>query len=105
MQADVNTDFEVVFQTKRGSQTLRVMGETGTRVYLGRAPGHPAGSDHPVLIVRRQTQNTSFASVVTSGKELRAGISLALSTDGKTLELTQLGQAEPTVLPLETPEP
>jgi hypothetical protein len=105
VEADVNTDFEVVFKTDVGSQTLHVMGEVGTRVYLGRAPGHPAGSDHPVLIVRRRTQSTSFASVVTSGTELRAGVSLALSTDGKTLELMLPSQAEAVSLPLEMPAP
>jgi len=103
--AQVDDDFEVIFQTESGSQTLRVLGEPQTQVILARAPGHPAGSDHPILIVRRFVKATTFASVVTSGTSLADGITLSLESGGEAAWFTKSGQSEPIRLPFEEPSP
>jgi len=101
----VEEDFEVTFQTESGNQTLRVLGEPQTQVILARAPGHPAGSDHPVLIVRRFVKQTTFASVITSGTSLADGITLSLEPGGEAGWFTKPGQPDPVRLPFEEPSP
>lgn len=78
----VGEDFEIQFTHLGKTNTLLVLGEPGTTVFLAKAPGYPLGSKHPVVVVRRSAQRTVFAAAITEGSTIIPGFSLQLVDDG-----------------------
>jgi heparinase II/III-like protein/alginate lyase len=99
--ATTNGDFEVTFQGKQGSHTVRILGESGTTVFLAEAPGFPSNRKHPVLIVRRVGTKALYASVVTEGTTLPSGMSLSLDPVNRQLTVGEPEASSDVILKLE----
>ena len=61
----ISQDLKFRFEGSGGSAVINLVGEPGTKIFLAKAPGFPLGSEHEVLIVRRQAATTIFGATIT----------------------------------------
>jgi heparinase II/III-like protein len=99
--ATTDGDFEITFKSKKGNHTVRVLGYPGTQVILAEAPGFPSNRRHPILIVRREGTQALFASFVTEGSTLPAGLTLTLDALNRQLTIREPEANADVVLKLE----
>jgi hypothetical protein len=99
--AETDQDFEVIIQTAGGTRTVRVLGAPGTTVFLGEAIGFPSNRKHPVLVLRRTTQNTVFAVVATEGTGLPQGMSISHVPNSRELTLEEPETGVPVTISLQ----
>ena len=100
-QAVTDQDFEVTVQTDAGPTTVRVLGAPGTTVYLGEAIGFPSNRKHAILVVRRTTDATVFATVVTEGEGLPQGMSIAHVPNSREITIEEPESGTPTTITLQ----
>ena len=97
-EASTDQDFEITVQTDAGPSTVRVLGAPGTTVYFGEAIGFPSNRAHPVLILRRTTDATVFATVTTAGEGLPQGMSIAHMPNSREITIEEPEAGAPTTI-------
>ncbi|MCH2100572.1 MAG: heparinase II/III-family protein [Planctomycetes bacterium] len=100
-EATTDQDFEVTIQTDAGPSTVRVLGAPGTTVYFGEAIGFPSNRAHPVLLLRRTTSSTVFATVMTEGAGLPEGMSIAHVPNSREVTIEEPEVGAPTTISMQ----
>lgn len=74
----ISQDLTFRFQGPQGDSVINIIGEPGTEIFIAKAPGFPLGSDHDVLIVRRNKANTVFGATITENGSTLDGFEIEL---------------------------
>ncbi|MBI4605476.1 MAG: heparinase II/III family protein [Planctomycetes bacterium] len=82
-----------------GSVVLRLLGEEGTEVFAGEAPGNPARDRLPLVVVRRSGARALFRAVVEAVPEGRAPVVQAVEPSGGGVRVTTGAGAREVGLP------
>jgi len=74
----ISQDLQFSFDGPEGSAVINIIGEPGTEIFIAKAPGFPLGSEHDVLIVRRNKANAVFGATITENGSTLDGFEIEL---------------------------